>query len=125
MIYQIELTARARKSLSKLQKAEIREVQAVLELLKTNPRPPAVKRLKGSKYLRIRLGKIRIIYVIQNEKLLILILDVGHRREIYRWWNESDLTSLSWIQRDNFVQILSYQYKRKKSGNRIEIELPN
>ncbi|AUI51528.1 type II toxin-antitoxin system RelE family toxin [Arthrobacter crystallopoietes] len=83
--YQVTLTHAAERSLRKLDaKARIR-VAAAIELLQHNPRPPAAKRLVGgSGAYRICTGDYRIIYEITDGALVILVLGVGHRREIYR-----------------------------------------
>lgn len=82
--YEIELTKRALSALRALPKSEQRKIQAALELLKTNPIPPAAKKLKGSDHYRVRVGDYRVIYDVFANKLRILVLDMGHRREIYR-----------------------------------------
>ncbi|MCW2134423.1 type II toxin-antitoxin system RelE family toxin [Arthrobacter sp. VKM Ac-2550] len=83
--YEIRLTHAAERSLRKLDaKARIR-VAAAIELLQHNPRPPTAKKLVGgSGEYRIRTGDYRIIYEINDGALVILVLRVGHRREIYR-----------------------------------------
>lgn len=55
-----------------------------LELLRENPLPPKALKLRGREGYRIRLGKLRIIYSFSRGKLIILIIDVDYRREIYR-----------------------------------------
>ena len=56
-----------------------------IENLADDPRPHDVKKLKGKKnFYRIRQGQYRIVYKIEDKILLILILDVAHRKEIYR-----------------------------------------
>jgi mRNA interferase RelE/StbE len=52
--------------------------------LETNPRPADVKKLKGRDAWRIRVGDYRVIYEIHGRVLQILVITVGHRREIYR-----------------------------------------
>ncbi|NGZ26295.1 MAG: type II toxin-antitoxin system RelE/ParE family toxin [Magnetococcales bacterium] len=53
--------------------------------LATNPRPPGSIKLEGHSNLwRIRAGDFRILYVIEDERLIILLVKVGHRREVYR-----------------------------------------
>ncbi len=53
--------------------------------LKNNPFPSGCEKLSGNDYLfRIRSGDYRILYHVENKKLLILIVKIGHRREIYR-----------------------------------------
>jgi mRNA interferase RelE/StbE len=53
-------------------------------LLADNPIPPKAKKLSGRDGYRIRVGDYRIIYEIQKNILVVLIIDIGHRREIYR-----------------------------------------
>lgn len=83
-LFSIELSTSARKSLKKLQSKDQILVFTVLETLKTNPTPPKSLKLHGRDGYRIRIGDLRVIYTIQRGKLIILILDIGHRREIYR-----------------------------------------
>ena len=61
-----------------------RRIQAVLELLAENPRPPAATRLVGGAgEWRVRTGDYRVIYEIHEGRLLVLVLRRGHRREVY------------------------------------------
>ena len=83
-LFAIELTTTARKTLKKLSKKDQILVFTVLETLKTNPTPPKSLKLRGREGYRIRVGDLRIIYTIERGKLIVLILDLGHRREIYR-----------------------------------------
>ena len=84
-MYQIELAPRAIKTLIKLPQNEQRKIAKKIDLLVQNPIPRGVKKLEGEKELyRLRSGDYRIIYQILNKKLLILILKIGHRKEIYR-----------------------------------------
>ncbi|WP_394365405.1 type II toxin-antitoxin system RelE family toxin [Mucilaginibacter gotjawali] len=52
--------------------------------LEKNPRPPGCKKLTGRKSWRIRVGDYRIIYNISDHLLQIMVIDIGHRKEIYR-----------------------------------------
>ena len=53
--------------------------------LETNPRPPGVKKLQGEEGIwRLRVGDYRVLYTIQHQELVILVLKIGHRREVYR-----------------------------------------
>lgn len=62
-----------------------RRVQAAIELLSSDPRPPGAKKLAGGDgEWRVRTGDYRIIYEIHGEILLVLVVAVGHRRDIYR-----------------------------------------
>ena len=83
-LFSIELSTSARKSLKKLSEKDQVLVYTVLETLQSNPTPPKSLKLRGRDGYRIRVGDLRIIYAIQRGKLIVLVLDVGHRREIYR-----------------------------------------
>ena len=55
-----------------------------LASLEANPRPADVKKLKGRDTWRIRVGNYRVIYEIHDRILKIIVVDLGHRKEIYR-----------------------------------------
>ena len=85
MTYRISLSPTAARQLRKFDPQVRRRIQAVLELLAVEPRPPAATRLVGGAgEWRVRTGDYRIIYEIEDQDLLVLVLSVGHRREIYR-----------------------------------------
>jgi mRNA interferase RelE/StbE len=83
--YQISVTTSAARQLRKLDPQARRRVQAAIELLANEPRPPAAKQLVGGGgEWRVRTGDYRIVYEIHDGKLLVLVVAVGHRRDIYR-----------------------------------------
>jgi len=84
--YRIELRPRARKAFLALDKPVKRRVSDAIEALAGDPRPAGVKALQGLPgALRIRVaGDYRIVYQVDDAQLVVLVLDVGHRREIYR-----------------------------------------
>lgn len=85
MIYEVSLTPAAARQLRKFDPQVRRRVQAAIELLATEPRPPAATQLVGGNgEWRVRTGDYRIVYEIVDERLLVLVLTVGHRREIYQ-----------------------------------------
>ena len=57
---------------------------AAMDSLATNPRPHGVVKLSGQDAYRLRAGDYRIVYEIHDRILLVVVLDVGHRREVYR-----------------------------------------
>jgi mRNA interferase RelE/StbE len=85
VIYQIEISHRAAKQLKNLS-ADIRDRvnEKILELA-DNPRPSGVVKLENTdnKY-RIRVGNYRILYEIQDDVLIVKVVRVGHRRDVYR-----------------------------------------
>ncbi|WP_128774306.1 type II toxin-antitoxin system RelE family toxin [Actinomyces oricola] len=85
MTYRIELSPAAARQLRKLDGPALLRVQAVVELLARQPRPAGAKKLVGGRgEWRVRTGDYRIIYEIDDGVLLVLILAIGHRRDIYR-----------------------------------------
>jgi len=83
--YRVTLAPAAARQLRKQDPQVRRRLQAALDLLAVEPRPPAATRLVGgSGEWRVRTGDYRIIYEIKDDELLVLVLQVGHRREVYR-----------------------------------------
>ena len=83
--YRIEVSPAAARQLRKLDPAARRRVQAAVELLADEPRPARAKKLMGGDgEWRVRTGDFRIVYEIKDQVLLVLVLGVGHRREVYR-----------------------------------------
>ncbi len=85
MRYEVTLAPAAARQLRKFDPHVRRRVQAAIELLAEDPRPPAATRLVGGAgEWRVRTGDYRIVYEIHQDQLLVLVLNVGHRREIYQ-----------------------------------------
>jgi mRNA interferase RelE/StbE len=85
MTYQIEFANQAAKQFKTLPFQIQAQLKAKIDALSTNPRPYGVTKLAGEDDLyRIRSGDYRIIYTIQDQQLLVLIVKIGHRRDIYR-----------------------------------------
>jgi mRNA interferase RelE/StbE len=81
----VEITPDAVRQLRKPTPDARRRIQAAIELLAETPRPPGAKKLSGSSGdWRVRTGDYRIIHEIQDARLIVLVIAVGHRREIYR-----------------------------------------
>lgn len=85
MTYSVEVSPAAAKQLRKLDPPARRRIQAAIDLLAENPRPPTATQLVGGAgEWRVRTGDYRIIYEVHDTVLVVLVLRVGHRREIYR-----------------------------------------
>lgn len=82
--YQVTILPGAVRQIKKLAPEAKRLVQAGIELLADNPRPPQAKKLSGVPEWRVRLGDYRIIYRVKEGVLTIVVVAVGHRRDIYR-----------------------------------------
>ncbi|MBO0932823.1 type II toxin-antitoxin system RelE/ParE family toxin [Fibrella sp. HMF5036] len=83
-MYQVKLSNRASKTLEKLADGIYERLVDAIHALADNPRPSDCKKLKGQQGYRIRVGEYRVIYDIEDDQLLVFVIDVGHRREIYR-----------------------------------------
>ena len=84
MKYQVIVPKSVQKELDRLPDDMAERILTRLAGLETNPRPVDVKKLKGRDAWRIRIGDYRVIYEIHDRILQILVITVGHRREIYR-----------------------------------------
>ena len=85
MAYRIELAVSAKKTLDKLPQDIRRRIAAAIDNLSQTPKPPGTIKLTGAVALyRIRVGSYRIVYRIQDERLLVLVVKIAHRREVYR-----------------------------------------
>ena len=84
MTYRVTLAPSAARQLRKLDSDVRRRLQAAVELLAVDPRPPAATRLVGGLgEWRVRTGDYRIVYDINDNELVVLVLRMGHRREVY------------------------------------------
>ena len=85
MSYTVQLAPAAKRQLRKLDRSIQERVVRRLEKLEKDPRPSGVEKMEGDESTyRIRMGEYRIVYEIQNKVLVVLVLKVGHRREVYR-----------------------------------------
>jgi mRNA interferase RelE/StbE len=81
--YEVTVAPRALRQLRKLDARARRRVQAAIELLAIDPRPASAKKLTGGDgEWRIRTGDYRVIYEIHDDALIILVIALGHRRDI-------------------------------------------
>lgn len=85
MTYRLLYTPSAQKQLRKLPRQVQQQIEKGVEALCVNPFAPEldIKKLRGQEYLRLRIGKYRVIYALLNNVLTIKIIAVGHRREVY------------------------------------------
>lgn len=82
--YQVRISDSVQKKLDKLPESVALNLIRSMQELATNPWPVGCKKLKAQEGYRIRIGDYRIIYLIKNRELIVLILDVGHRKDIYK-----------------------------------------
>ena len=81
MVYKVEIRPSARKQLLALPRPAQLEIVQAIDLLAENPRPSGCKKLRGTEFWRIRIGRFRVIYYIIDKQLRIIILKTSMRQE--------------------------------------------
>ncbi|MDF1594428.1 MAG: type II toxin-antitoxin system RelE/ParE family toxin [Desulfobacterales bacterium] len=85
MKYKVEFKRSAAKALKSIPKSDQKRIAAKIDSMAENLPNPNTTKLKGSNpFHKVRIGNYRIVYEIQDDILLILIVKIGHRKEIYR-----------------------------------------
>jgi mRNA interferase RelE/StbE len=82
--YETYILRRAQKALSKIQQQDQERVVEAIWDLENDPRPHGCKKLSGREGWRVRVGQYRVIYEIDDESKEVTVLDIGHRRDVYR-----------------------------------------
>jgi mRNA interferase RelE/StbE len=84
--YTIKFDRQVKKDFKSIQPQDIKRIKSAILKLSNDPRPHGCTKLKGDKrdYYRIRVGNYRVIYSVEDDILLILVVTVGHRKEIYK-----------------------------------------
>ena len=83
--YKIEFSRSAERDLRRLDRKVLHRVLAAIDGLADNPRPPGVKKLAGSEHTyRVRVGDYRVIYGLEDRALVVLVVRIRHRGEVYR-----------------------------------------
>jgi len=82
--YELRLKASVAKDLRGLADADVRRILERIESLRDDPRPVGSDKLASQERYRIRQGNYRILYEIQDQEVVVVIVRIGHRREVYR-----------------------------------------
>ena len=82
--YHIEFRPAALRELRKIDRSTQPRIQGAIALLAQDPRPPASRPLRGREGFRLRVGDYRIIYTIDDGILLIVVVTIGRRRDVYQ-----------------------------------------
>lgn len=82
--YSVEFSAIVRKDFRKIPQADAERILRRIQDLAATPRPSSSKKLKGEELFRIRIGAYRVIYEIEDERLVVFIVRVKHRKEADR-----------------------------------------
>ena len=72
------------KDLKDIQKQDVQRIIERINLLRDDPYPTGSVKISGKEYCRIRQGNYRIIYEVQDTQLVVIVIKIGHRREVYR-----------------------------------------
>ena len=83
--YRVLIKPSARKELLAIStKKDRQRLVRRIEILADNPKPAGCQKLTGGDRYRVRQGPYRIVYEIQDEELVVLVIKIGHRRDVYR-----------------------------------------
>ena len=82
--YKIYFKKSVEKDFKVIPKKDLLKILERIELLAEDPRPPGCEKLSGQQKYRLRQGRYRILYSVQDDELTIWVVKVGHRKDIYR-----------------------------------------
>jgi len=82
--YKVVIKKSALRELKALPKKDLRRLVSAIEGLASDPRPPGSRKLSASERYRLRQGVYRVLYSIEDDKLIVHVVKVAHRREVYR-----------------------------------------
>jgi mRNA interferase RelE/StbE len=82
--YRVYLKKSVEKDLGAIPKKDLKNILQGIATLAQNPRPAGHEKLTGQERYRVRQGRYRIVYSIQDEVLTVWIVKVGHRKDVYR-----------------------------------------
>ena len=83
--YRVELTRSAEKDLRRIDRSQTATIFRALEQLAHDPRPTGIKKLAGAaRTFRIRVGSYRVVYEIEDDVLVVLVVRIAHRKDVYR-----------------------------------------
>ncbi len=88
MRYRVEFTTSAGREIRKLRKSIqpklMKNISERINALAEDPRPPGVEKVEGHDLWRVRAGDYRIVYSVEEDVLTVVVVKIGHRREVYR-----------------------------------------
>ena len=82
--YRIIFRKSVAQDLRRIPKRDLRRILATIDSLSEEPRPSGVERLSGQERYRVRQGNYRIIYEINDKEVIVMVVKVGHRKDVYR-----------------------------------------
>jgi len=90
--YRIIVKQSVAKDLKRVPKKDVERILSAIQSLATNPRPAQSKKLSGQEKYRLRQGNYRILYSIEDGNLVICVIKIGNRRDVYRQENRQPKT---------------------------------
>ncbi|MBW2096806.1 MAG: type II toxin-antitoxin system RelE/ParE family toxin [Deltaproteobacteria bacterium] len=82
--YRVLLRKSVEKDFSSIPKRDVKRILNRIKALEENPRPPGSEKLTGQERYRLRQGRYRIVYSIQDDEFTVWVVKIGHRKDIYR-----------------------------------------
>ena len=82
--YKMVVRKSVAKDLKSIPKKDVKRIVSAIQKLADDPRPPQSKKLSGQERFRIRQGNYRILYTIEDNRLVVCVVKVGNRRDVYR-----------------------------------------
>ena len=84
MAYSVGVQRRAQKQIARLSATTQDRIENTLQALADDPRPRNSRKLRGRESLRLRVGDYHVIYEVDDDRQVVTVFQVGHRRDIYR-----------------------------------------
>ena len=82
--YKIYIKPTAIKELQKIPKRDVNRIIDKIRSLSSNPRPTGCEKLSADEKYRIRQGRYRIVFSIEDNQLIVLVIKIGHRKDVYK-----------------------------------------
>jgi len=82
--YELRFRKSVSKDLAPLPKRDVQRIIATIQVLADDTRPPQSRKLSGAEKYRLRCGVYRVLYEIHDEVLMVCVVKVGHRKDVYR-----------------------------------------
>ena len=83
-VYKVHFKASVERDFTTIPKKDLKKILKRIEGLTENPRTLSCEKLTGQERYRLRQGRYRIVYSIQDDELTVWVVKVGHRKDIYR-----------------------------------------
>lgn len=83
LAYEIQIRPAALRALKRMDRKDQALIRGAIALLAVDPKPPGMTTLRGRDGFRVRVGNYRIIYTIEDDRLLVVVVTLRHRRDVY------------------------------------------